>query len=248
MLCIGALPFVNYAGAYAQENGEPKAKSEFTYNAQARIQSAYLWRGLYAGGANIQASANIGYYGVYADVWWNIGVTDWSFKVFEPEVDISIGFERWGLNIYALYIHNFNCGFFDFGNYPDKGNRLELDISYTISDKIPLTFLWATRVAASDGYWNDQGQFVHAYSSYAQISYRQALPDGFSLYGAIGVTPWKGVYNPYGAALQNIDLSLRKDWTVAEHCGLMLQGQLCVNPFAVTNVILTNITFGVYLK
>ena len=241
MLCIGALPFVNSAGAYAQ-------KSEFTYGAQAKVQSAYLWRGLQAGGANIQASANVGYYGMYADLWWNVGVKDATFKVFQPEVDISIGFQRWGLNIFALYIHNFNCGFFDFGNYADKGNRLELDISYTLSDKIPLTFSWATRVAASDGVINDKGEFVQAYSSYAQISYIQALRDGFSLYGAIGVTPWRGVYNPNGAALQNIEARLRKDWTVAGRCGLMLQGQLCVNPFAVTNVILTNITFGVYLK
>lgn len=237
MLCIGALPFVNNARA-----------SEFTYNAQARIQSAYLWRGLYAGVTNIQASANVGYYGVYVDMWWNIGVTDWHFRQFQPEVDLSLGFQRWGLNVYALYIHNFNCGFFDFTNYQDRGNRLELDLSYTISDKIPLTISWATRVAAADGYWNEQGEWVRAYSSYAQISYTQALRDGFSVYGAIGITPWKGVYNPKGAALQNIEIRLRKDWTVDERCGVMLQGQLSVNPFALTDVILPNIAFGVYLK
>jgi len=237
MLCIGALPFVNNARA-----------SEFTYNAQARIQSTYIWRGLYAGGANIQASANVGYYGLYADMWWNIGVTDWKFNTFQPEVDISLGFERWGVNAYVLYIHNFNCGFFDFGNYPDKGNRLEVNLSYTVSDKIPLTILWGTRVAASDGYWNADGQFVRAFSSYAQVSYTHRFQDDWSVFGAIGMTPWKGCYNPDGAALQNIEVRLRKDWTVAERCGLMLQGQLCVNPFAAINVILTNITFGVYLK
>lgn len=262
MLCIGALPFVNNASAYAQESEERRAesqevraksqevraKSEFTYGAQARVQASYLWRGLYAGGANIQGSVNVGYYGVYADMWWNLGVTDMTFREFQPEVDFSIGFRRWGLDIYALYIYNFNCGFFDFGNYIDKGNRLELNVRYTISDKIPLTFAWGTRVAASDCYLNAAGEIVRAYSSYAEVSYTQALRDGWSLFGAIGVTPWKGVYNPNGAALQNIEVRVRKDWTVSERCGLMLQGQLSVSPMAATNVILPNLAFGVYLR
>ena len=261
MLCIGALPFVSSASAYAQEKVESeewRVESKYfddyskpvglTYNAQARIQTSYLWRGLYCGGANIQASANVGYGGLYFDMWWNIGVTDWTFKTFEPEVDFSLGFARWGLNVYLLYIHNFNCPFFDFHNYADRGNRLELDLRYTLSSKIPLSILWATRIAASDPVLNNQGEVVRAYSSYLELSYTQALPSGFSLYGAIGMTPWKGVYNPYGAALQNIEVRLRKDWSVAERCGLMLQGQLAVNPAAPINVINLNAIFGVYLK
>lgn len=248
VLSIGALPFINNASVYAQESDAGKAKSEFTYGAQARVQSAYLWRGLYAGGANIQGSVNVGYYGVYADMWWNLGASDMTFRQFQPEVDITIGFSRWGLNIYALYIHNFNSGFFDFANYADKGNRLELDIRYTISDRIPLTIAWASRVAASDGYLNQAGEVVRAYSSYAEISYTQTLRDGWSLYGAIGVTPWKGCYNPRGAALQNIDLRIRKDWNVSDRCGLMLLGQISVNPMADMQNILPNIAFGVYLK
>ena len=100
-LCVGALPFVFSARAYAEETtGIPGLWDEYkrpvglTYGAQARIQTTYLWRGIYAGGANIQGSANVGYGGLYADMWWNIGVTDWSFKTFEPEVDLSIGFRR----------------------------------------------------------------------------------------------------------------------------------------------------------
>lgn len=253
MLCIGALPFLSGAGAYAGESEagtkeKGQGTKELTYNAQARVQSAYLWRGLYCGAFNVQASANVGYYGVYADLWWNIGTRDWSFRRFQPEVDISIGFNRWGLNVFALYIHNFNCGFFDFGNYADKGNRLELNAKYTISEKIPLTFSWATRVAAADCYLNAAGDIVRAYSSYAEISYTQALRDGWSVFGAIGVTPWKGCYNPKGAALQNIEVRLRKDWEIAERCGLMVQGQMAVSPMQAINVININATLGIYLK
>ena len=242
VLCIGALPFVNNANACVRDT------VGFTYGAQARVQAAYLWRGLYAGGANIQGSVNVGYGGLYADMWWNIGVTDMTFQQFQPEVDFSLGFARWGLDIYALYIHNFNCGFFDFANYADKGNRLELNVRYTISKKIPLTLAWGTRVAASDCYLNAAGEIVRAYSSYAEISYTQALRDGWSVFDAIGVTPWKGCYNPNGAALQNIEVRIRKDWDMGNRCGLMVQGQLAVSPMAMVHVINPNITFGVYLK
>ena len=246
-LCIGALPFVFGAGAYAGENERKSVKDEFTYNAQARIQTSYLWRGLYSGGPNIQASANVGFYGVYLDMWWNVGFHDMTFKSFQPEVDFSLGFNRWGLNIYALYIHNFNCGFFDFTNYYGKGNRLELNLMYTIP-KTHLTVRWGTRIAASDCYLNAAGEIVRAYSSYAEISWTQPFKDGWSVFGAIGVTPWKGCYNPNGAALQNIEVRLRKDWNVGKHTGLMVQGQMAASPMQAINVINLNLALGVFLR
>lgn len=234
-IIVGALPFVFNARAYAKESkwmDNPKKPVGFTYGVQATLQTTYIWRSLYAGGANIQLDANVGYGGLYLDMWWNIGVEDWSFNKFQPEVDFSLGFKRWGLNIYLLYIHNFNCGFFDFANYVGKGNRLELNARYTISSKIPLTFVWATRVSAADGYINEKGELKYAYSSYAEINYCQALPYDLSLYGAIGISPWRSVYSFYEQefVVNNIELRLRKDWSLSEHCGIALQGQLTLNP------------------
>lgn len=268
---VGALPFINFAPAYAQESGKSKYMDDyhqpvgFTYGASATVQTTYLWRGLYAGGANIQLDANVGYGGLYADLWWNIGTTDWAFSKFLPEVDISLGFKRWGLNVYLLYIHNFNCGFFDFANYAGKGNRLEINARYTVSSKIPLTFAWATRISAADGYINDKGELSYAYSSYAEISYTQALPYDLSLNGAFGFSPWKSVYSFYEGnfVVNNISISLRKDWSVSAHCGLMLSGQLAINPSSIAadkkraewhpkspnmQAINANIALGVYLK
>ena len=267
-LIVGALPFSYCARAYANESQWLDDYSQpvgFTYNAQARIQAAYLWRGLYCGGPNLQASANVGYGGLYFDMWWNLGVVDWKFDDFLPEVDFSLGFSRWGLDVFLLYIHNFNTSFFDFRNYPDKGNRLELNVTYTVSSKLPLGVRWATRIAASDGYYNEKGDTVRAYSSYAEIFYTQHLPYGLSLYGAFGFSPWKSIYSFYQRdfTVSNIELRLRKDWTVEKRCGLMLQGQLCINPSALAadkstarwhpdfpgnQSINANITFGVYLK
>ncbi len=279
MLCIGALPFVFNAGAYGREEAKGETKQStaewlwedykkpvgLTYNAQARVQAAYLWRGLYTGAANIQASANVGYGGLYVDMWWNIGVTDWTFRTFQPEVDLSLGFRRWGLDIFALYVYNFNTGFFDFGNYPDKGNRLEIDAAYTLSEKVPLKFLWSSRVAASDCYVNAAGDTVRAFSSYFELSYTHRFPLGFSLYGAVGMTPWKSIYSDFDKdfAVVNVELRARKDWSVSTRCGMMLQVQLTVNPNALASnratarwhpyapegqSINANITYGVYLK
>ena len=103
VICIGASLVLFSTTAHASEVWEDYKKPVgLTYGAQARIQTTYIWRGIYAGGANIQGDVNVGYGGLYAGMWWNIGVTDWTFNTFEPEVDLSIGFDRWGFNVFLL--------------------------------------------------------------------------------------------------------------------------------------------------
>ena len=289
---VGALPFLFIASAHAQEmsqtqevyaqetqiqEAEKKTSQTnpwlddyntpvgLTYGFNATLQTTYIWRGQYSGGLNIQPSANVGYGGLYVDLWWNIGTPDWNFNSFQPELDLSLGFNRWGLDVHLLYIHNFNCGFFDFNNYPDKGNRLEINARYTISSKLPLSFLWATRIGASDGYVNAAGDPIMAYSSYAEISYTQALPYGLSLYGAFGITPWRSCYTQYelGFAVQNIEVRLRKDWSIHKRLGLMLQGVFTCSPSMMAadktttewhpkspgrQAINANLALGIYLK
>ena len=276
VLCIGALPFVNNAGAYAKGGTQEESKYlddyhkpvGLTYGVNVTLNAAYLWRGLYAGGPNVQASANVGFGGLYADVWCNIGADSWVFKRFQPEVDISLGFNRWGLKIYALYIHNFNCGFFDFNNYSANdgiGNRLELNARYTLSSKIPLSFLWATRLSAADGYIDINGRQVRAWSSYAELSYTHRFSHGISIYGAVGITPWRSCYTGYKGsfAVTNVDVRLRKDWDLNKYFGTMLMGQVTVNPYAISEdkntiywhpsdpgkqSINVNVAWGIYLR
>ena len=264
---VGALPFLCYAedgnrNRYLDDYSKPVG---FTYGANATLNTMYLWRGIYAGGLNIQGGANVGYGGLYADLWWNIGTTDWSFTRFQPEMDITLGFARWGLDVNVLFVHNFNCPFFDFGNRPQGGNALELRLQYTVSSKLPLTFLWSTRVAGSDWYLSATGDTTRAYSTYVELSYMQPLPFGLSAGGAVGITPWKSFYTEYqGAfAVQNVEVRVRKDWSLSERCGLKLLGALSINPTALANdrttaqwhpthpskqSINVNLAVGVYLK
>ena len=258
VIIAGVLPFLFSARAFAQEEGristdtiteiqtaDPvaarrlKHKEEFSYGAFASIESNYLWRGLNFGGLSLQGSANISYWGVYLDMWWNLGVPYYGFKAFQPEVDLTFGFRRWGLDICAMYVYNFNKGFFDFSNYPpgSGGNGLEVRGRYTVSDKIPLSFLWATKVSAKDGYYDESGELKRAWSTYIEVSYTHTFKNGLSLYGAVGMTPWRSIYTYYygGAMVNNIDLRCWKKWVVSKHCGIQLTGQLMLNPYFMTD-------------
>ena len=280
MLCIGALPFLFSARTYASEEskvegGETSTESKWlddyhqhvglTYSAQAVLQTTYLWRGLYVGAMNMQLDASVGYGGLYFDTWWNIGTADWSFKTFQPEVDLTLGFSRWGLTLSATYIYSFNRPFFDFTNHPDGGNVLELWMRYTVSSKLPLSIYWGTRLAGSDGYLNAVGDTIRAYSTYVELSYTHHFPYDISLYGAVGFTPWKSLYTGYqrGFAVNNVEIRLRKDWSLHERCGLFLQGVFAINPSALAadhstaewhpvspgrQSINANVALGVYLK
>lgn len=296
VFCIGALPFVFSAHAYAGnaegltderltsegegreasgERIEAKRESKWlddyskpvglTYEVEAVLNSTYFWRGLCIGGLNIQPSASVGYGGLYFTMWWNVGTANWAFTEFQPEVDLILGFNRWGVNASVMFVHNFNRRFFDFGNHPDGGNALEARFRYTVSSKLPLSFFWATRIGATDGYLNAAGDTIRPYSTYIELSYTQKLPYGLSLYGAFGITPWRSFYTNYERefAVQNIEIRLRKDWDIHPRLGLMLQGMFSINPSALaadkstaewhptnpTNQsINANVSVGIYLK
>ena len=242
---VGALPFLFPVTAKAAQPADttatrtwlddPHRKIGFTYDAWAQLQSNYIWRGLYVGGLSLQGAANVGYGGLYLDMWWNIGTDDYAFRHFQPEVDLTLGFSRWGLDLSAMYVYNFNRPFFDFNNYApgQAGNGLEVRARYTVSSKLPLSILWATRVSAKDGYLDDKGDLQRAWSSYLELSYNHTFPSGVNLYGAIGMTPWRSMYTGYkgGATVCNIDLRCSRMWQVSEHCGLKLIGQLMINPY-----------------
>jgi len=278
--CVGAMTFLLCTPAYAREANDSVVATKqqnpwlddyhkrigFTYGAEAKIQTAYLYRGRYCGGPNIQGEASVGYGGLYGVMWWNIGVETWEFKTFQPEVDFIIGFARWGLDISMLYVHNFDRRFFDLTNYLSGGNSIELRARYTVSSKLPLSILWATRVGGADGYLNPAtGDTIRAWSSYLEISYTHHFPYDISLYGGFGITPWKSRFTRFKRdfAVPVLELRLRKNWDMGNRCGLMLQGTLLLNPSALAadhssyrwhpydpwnQSINTNIAFGVYLR
>lgn len=149
------------------------------WNCGADIVSNYVWRGLYVGGLGIQPDFMVGYGGLFLDMWWNIGATDWTFKskntpincALNPEVDMTLGFSRWGLTVMFMHMYYFDkyvddngmkqmgnhSKYFDFANHgPGEGGiTQEWRIKYKVSSKLPLTIMWCTRTWGRDGYFVD---------------------------------------------------------------------------------------------
>ena len=217
--------------------------NKLEWSAGATMTSNYIWRGLYCGGPSLQVDATIGYAGFFANMWWNVGATDWTFSAFNPELDLMIGFSRWGLNInylYCFYFDHYPDGtptrFFDFKNHPRGGGGTtgEWRISYRVSDKIPLSCLVAFRTFGRDGYVVD-GELKRAYSTYIELGYDFALGENWQLDARVGMTPAKSLYTRFEGdfAVTLIGLKLHKTWAM-EHCSVKGFAHVMLQPWQVT--------------
>ena len=216
-------------------------ESKFSWSASATMTSNYIWRGLYCGGPSLQLDATVDYAGFYANIWWNVGATDWTFSAFNPEVDLQIGFSRWGLDINYLHCYYFDTyqdgtpsKLFDFNNCPQGGATGEWRVSYRVSDKLPLSCLVGVRTFSRDGYMVD-GALKRAYSTYIELGYDFALGQDWQLDARVGVTPAKSLYTGFEGdfAVTLVGLKLHKTWTV-EHCNIKGFAHVMLQPWQVT--------------
>ena len=239
---------------------DKKPESRFTWSASAVVTSNYIWRGLYCGGPSLQLDATVGYSGFYANMWWNVGAADWAFTGFNPEVDVTIGFSRWGLNInyiHCFYFDKYPDGtpsrFFDFKNHPRGGGGTtgEWRISYRVSDRIPLSCLVAFRTFGRDGYYVDvnDGEYVplgdvtnldavtlkRAYSTYIELGYDFDLTHDWMLAARVGMTPAKSLYTGFQGnfAVTLVGLKLTKSWPL-NYGALNAFANVMLQPWQVT--------------
>ena len=233
-----------------------------TYGADINLVANYIWRGLYVGGPSVQASANVGYGGLFVDMWWNVGSTDWAFQGFLPEVDISVGFSRWGFRLFIIHMCYFDgTGLFDFKQAApgQPGNTTELRAGYKVSSKLPLSILWCTRFTSRDGYLLDDGTVKRAWSSYLELGYDFALPYDMTLSARLGMTPWKSLYTGMQGDFAFCNVSAKLNWhkAISEHCLMTAFANLMINPYDMAtdysinssrNPFLWNIGCGFYLK
>lgn len=197
----------------------------FTWGASASVTSNYIWRGLYVGGLSAQVDATVGYGGFFANLWWNVGATDWAFTGFNPEVDLSIGFSRWGFQFYYLHMYYFDhyadgtrSRYFDMKNHAPGGGGTtgEWRMSYRVSNKLPLSILVAMRTFGRDGYMLEDGTLKMAYSTYFELGYDFDLTHDWILAARVGMTPAKSMYTGYQGnfAVNLVGLKLQKQWNM----------------------------------
>ena len=238
------------------KNPLEKNGSAFSWSANALIASNYIWRGLYVGGPSIQLDATVSYAGVFANVWWNVGTTDWTFTGLNPEVDVAIGFSRWGLSVYYLHCFYFDryadgtmSRFFDFRNNVQGGTTGEWRVIYARPVytngqgwQTSVSGLCAFRTFGRDGYYDDAtGELKRAYSTYIEVGVDQIFGQGWSLAARLGITPAKSIYTLYQGdfAVSLVGLKLIKQWQLS-HGSLSAFAHVMLQPWHVTkdNLIL----------
>ena len=263
LICVCALAYAHADTIPVEQQAEPVSAAQkwldpypkhvgFGWGASADMMSNYIFRGLYVGGLSLQADVNVSYGGAFIDMWWNIGATDWTFRntnqaidcALNPEVDMTIGFSRWGLTVLFMHMYYFDrysdnhfSRYFDFADPKDGvgGITQEWRIGYKVSSKLPLSILWCTRTFGRDG-WNDADGTRHrAYSSYCELGYDFTLPWQLRLEARLGFTPWKSLYTGYQSefAVTNVSAKLVRDWDAGKHLGVRAFAQIMVNPYDV---------------
>ena len=220
-----------------------KKESLFSWSASALVTSNYIWRGLYVGGPSVQLDATVSYAGLFANVWWNIGAGDWTFRSLKPEVDVAIGFSRWGLSVYYLHCFYFDhyadgtmSHFFDFRNNTQGGTTGEWRVIYNrpvYTNKRGWTTsvngLCAVRTFSRDGYYAEasseeasrlegEKEWKRAYSTYIEVGVDQTWGQGWSVAARLGITPAKSIYTFYKGdfAVALVGLKLNKGWVLGE--------------------------------
>ena len=244
-----------------------KEKVGLMYGFNFDANSNYIWRGFYVSALGFQTDATIGYGGLYMNMWWNLSATDWKFTALMPEVDMSIGFSRWGLNVYFIHMYYFDhyadgkmSRFFDFGNHGpgEGGTTSEWRISYRVSDNLPLSIMLCTRTFGRDGYYKD-GELKRAYSSYIELGYDFNLPHDLCLAARLGMTPWTSCYTGFQGTFAVCNISARLTWSyeLSSHWVVSPFAHLMLNPYDLShkacingkeNPVLWNIGCSIHLK
>jgi hypothetical protein len=194
----------------------------------------------------------VSYAGLFANVWWNIGAGDWTFSSLNPEVDVAIGFSRWGLSVYYLHCFYFDhyadgtmSRFFDFRNNTQGGTTGEWRVIYNrpvYTNKRGWTTsvngLCAVRTFSRDGYYAEargeeasrlegEKEWKRAYSTYIEVGVDQTWGQDWSLAARLGITPAKSIYTFYKGdfAVALVGLKLNKGWVLGDR-GVKRAGRL----------------------
>lgn len=231
VLCTAVL-FIASAHAHAQDTTSTRSKwlddypkkVGFTWGVNLEAHANYIWRGRRVGGLCHQGDATVGYGGAYVDAWWSLGATDWQLNEFLPEIDVVVGFRRWGLDVNFIYIRTFG------NNKKDAG---EVRLKYKVSNKLPLSLQITTRPCLQDHYQNKSGELVRAYSTYFELGYDFALPYDLTIAPRVGFTPWKSLYTGYNGdfAVNNISMTLTKTWKVKSFMDVNAFAAIMTNPW-----------------
>lgn len=230
LISVSVFPIKSFAtepNDVAEENTEKEIGLSIEVGTD--VVSAYLWRGQNLGGISIQPSVTIDWKGLYVSGWANIGADNWTFEDLNPELDITIGYDNYGVQVDLTHLYYFGGeAYFPKGGFkntlsPDSASStMEAHAGFHLGDlveKVPLSIDWYTTIYGGDCYEVD-GKWKRAWSTYIEVGYAFELPLGIMLNTSVGFTPWRGMYSNYEevwknaktVAINNVHLRAERDF------------------------------------
>lgn len=197
--------------AYAKNVDTPSREIGLSVEVGADVVSSYLWRGQNLGGLAIQPSITLDWKGLYVSGWGNIGADNWTFENLNPELDITIGYDNYGLQLDLTHLYYFGGeSYFPKGGFKaqeiESSSTMEAHAGFHLGDlveSVPLAIDWYTTIYGADCYLNEAGEWQRAWSTYIQVGYTFNLPLGVDLTTNVGFTPWRGMYSNYYEVWKN---------------------------------------------
>ena len=248
LIGVSACPFQAYAEDREYE------ELGLTFEVGADLVSSYLWRGQNLGGMSIQPMVSLDWKGLYVSGWANIDADNWSFEELNPELDITIGYDNFGLAVDLTHLYYFGGDpYFGKGGFKAQeqttGSTMEVHAGLHLGDwfeKFPLSLDWYTTVYGDDCYQDEKGEWHRAWSTYIQVGYQFELPLGMTLDTRVGLTPWRGMYSYYEevwedaktVAINNINLRLQREFEL-KHIYLGVWGEMMLNCYGIDKTNLT---------
>ena len=248
LLGVSACPFRAYAEDREYE------ELGLTFEVGADWVSSYLWRGQNIGGMAIQPMVSLDWKGLYVSGWANIGADNWSFEELSPELDITIGYDNFGLAVDLTHLYYFGGDpYFGKGGFKAQeqttSSTMEVHAGFHVGDlieKFPLSLDWYTTIYGDDCYQDENGEWHRAWSTYIQVGYQFELLLGMILDTRVGLTPWRGMYSFYEevwedaktVAINNINLRLQREFEL-KHIYLGVWGEMMLNCYGIDKTNLT---------
>ncbi len=165
-------------------SAQEKKESKFSVDAGADLVSSYVWRGMYQTGVSVQPSLNLSVYGITLGAW---GSND--FSTLAKEVDFYVSYEIGGFS--ATITDYWWMGEGESFFKKREGHLFEVGLSYTFSEKFPLS-LGVNKMFAGEIDKDEDGKQM--YSTYISASYPFRVKEVECEVG-IGISPAKGLYS-----------------------------------------------------
>ena len=205
-----------------------KAQQDVEVNLSGDFVSSYVWRGIKQAGASVQPALSVGYKDFSISAWGSTDIAGNDKK----EVDFTLGYSvsRFNINLTDYWWDGeYSDRYFSCPRDGNSGHLLEVGLSYTFSESLPLSLSWNTFVL---GEGNKKTDGKNSFSTYIEASYPFTLQNvDFS--ASVGLLPWKSTV--YGSDMNGfkvtvIKLGATKEIQITDKFKLPLFAHIIANP------------------